>query len=239
MIPCTGGNVEITRVTTPQLKTLLDHYRRTTPAAHHQRFLIYLRQVAARYEAELLQLEPGITRARAALRLLDEEVDRSHVIPSTCREGCAHCCTLPVEVTADEAALLAEAVRDGCEIALDRLADQARREKHDPAWRSRTDPGNRCAFLRAEGTCSAYDRRPSACRKHLVISPPGACAQPGGEPQAISIPLGEVLVSVALSLPENSIASLARSVTLAMERNLQSDGERNRAEPIGDEPCQA
>src|SRR6185369_16712707 len=128
----------------------------------------------------------------------------------SCAKGCCGCCHYEIEVTTDEAALLADAVQAGCAVDRERLNVQAAREPRSPKWFEFWSPDNRCVFLDANGSCRIYDYRPASCRKHLVTTPPEACTTAGGSVTPIQMLLVEVLLSAALSIPGTSFASLSK-----------------------------
>jgi hypothetical protein len=81
-----------------------------------------------------------------------------------CARGCSHCCHGRVEVTAPEVFLLArflrrrpDAERDAhiarTAVSVQGMDRQARHQAKVP-----------CALLDGDGTCSAYEARPLACR---------------------------------------------------------------------------
>lgn len=116
-----------------------------------------------------------------------------------CRKGCAHCCRIRVDVTADEAELLAELVRAGAahpdpsRLALQR--DWATPE----AFVGRPRVEAECVFLGEDGACTVYEDRPSACRALLVASDPELCRDAGAGTRITAVlnPYLEVVVSAA------------------------------------------
>jgi hypothetical protein len=78
-------------------------------------------------------------------------------------------------------------------------------------------------FLGPTGTCTVYADRPASCRKLLVVSDPVECSTPEGAVQPITIPLAEVLLSTALSLPGASHLSLSKAVTLGLETAVSDE----------------
>lgn len=97
----------------------------------------------------------------------------------SCGKGCSHCCHGPVEIWPQEAALLAQFVRDaGLTPDLALLERQSRYTVG--TWREQAVADQACVFLGADGACSVYASRPNTCRKLLVMSDPTCCdAQQG------------------------------------------------------------
>jgi hypothetical protein len=148
--------------------------------------------------------------------MVDAELGRLQGVEPPCSPGCFACCCYEVEATRDEALLLASHVLAGHPVDAGRLAEQGRRERNSPLWLRPAAPDNRCVFLDAEGRCGVYDDRPSACRKLLVASPPEECGRPGGIPRPITIPLAELAISAALSLPGCGLSSLPTGLAQAL-----------------------
>ena len=204
------GPLDFLGAPTPALRALVAHYQRVLPATDFERLLAHLRERAQEYAAELGRLPPGAERARACHRLLDRALESSHRPVTSCGAGCSACCHLEVEVTSDEGALLAERVRNGQAVDRDHLGRQAARARQSSEWASLVAPQNRCVFLTRVDTCGIYPDRPSGCRKHLVSSPSARCGSPGGRLEPITVPLAELVTSVALALPQNSYGSLPK-----------------------------
>jgi Fe-S-cluster containining protein len=45
----------------------------------------------------------------------------------------------------------------------------------DNSYRKESDKNRSCVFLDDSGACKVYEHRPSACRRHFVISDPKLC----------------------------------------------------------------
>ena len=133
--------------------------------------------------------------------------------PATCREGCAACCRHPVPVSAPEAGRLGQEIqalpaqeraiverrfRAAAGVILE--SDILEKTRGDGGldrisewyWALKLD----CPLLEND-RCRLYDRRPLACREHLVTSPPAGCGQVNGPSVSLTPP-----VSVAECLPE-------------------------------------
>lgn len=94
--------------------------------------------------------------------------------PISCRKGCSACCYERVEVTVDEAELLAQTPG----IDWDAVKIRASKE-HEHL--SRAD--QKCVFLK-NNECSVYADRPVNCRKYFVTNDPKFCDMerfPGGK----------------------------------------------------------
>ncbi len=197
---------------TPTLVALVAQYQRTLPADELAAIVAHLRRLHATFDAALSRAPPGPLRAEAAHLLVTQAVAELHGATPTCARGCAACCHYEVEVTRDEAELLARVVADGLEIDRARLARQAARSRRGPTWSELAVEENRCVFLGREDECRVYPHRPAACRRLLVVSPAVECGRPGGTPRPITIPVAELVISAALSLPGNAYTSLPKGV---------------------------
>lgn len=142
---------------------------------------VWLRAV---YERNLAQCRAADTSdapalARKAHSAMDAQLQQdSAVLPEgrqiSCGKGCSHCCHGPVEIWPQEAALLAQFVRDaGLKPDLALLERQSGYSVD--TWREQAAADQLCVFLDANGTCSVYAARPNTCRKLLVMSDPACC----------------------------------------------------------------
>jgi Fe-S-cluster containining protein len=102
-----------------------------------------------------------------------EKTDPRYAV--ACRAGCWFCCTLPVAVTAFEAAMVRSAV-----LKLPEEEQQAiweRLQKHIAGQNQALADSNgqrlswrrRCPLLNDEGQCSVYEGRPLVCRSVLSL----------------------------------------------------------------------
>lgn len=92
-----------------------------------------------------------------------------------CREGCSYCCHYHVYVTAIEAFAIVEHVR-ATFTATDRLATIERLRRNVMTVKHMTVDEHihtnvACAFLSISGSCSIYNSRPLACRRHHSYEP--------------------------------------------------------------------
>jgi Fe-S-cluster containining protein len=110
---------------------------------------------------------PAVTRVYEHLRVIQEDPAAA---PTDCKDGCAHCCSLPVMITVPEADLLAEAIEQGPrrEELVRRLvgshAEIAGLSAEEIALR-----GVPCPLLdgsSGRGSCAVYEARPLACRTY-------------------------------------------------------------------------
>jgi hypothetical protein len=136
------------------------------------------------YERNLAQCRAADTADAQSLALeahaaMDAQLQQdSASIPEgkqiRCGKGCSHCCHGPVEIWPQEAALLAQFVRDaGLKPDLARLERQSHYTVE--TWREQAAADHACVFLDTEGACSVYAARPNTCRKLLVMSDPACC----------------------------------------------------------------
>jgi hypothetical protein len=121
----------------------------------------------------------GSALARKAHAAMDAQLQRDRAAAPVgkqirCGKGCSHCCHGPVEIWPQEAALLAQFVRDaGLRPDLARLERQSAHTVE--TWRRQVAADQACVLLDQDGACSVYDVRPNACRKLLVMSDPACC----------------------------------------------------------------
>jgi len=134
-----------------------------------------------------------------------------------CRRGCAACCHLHVSVTDAEAQLLLAGIEnEGLRVNWDKARRQASRRLAD--WGEQPLQERRCIFLAHDDSCSAYEYRPAACRKYLVMSDPRRCdtaRYPGGEVAVVAPVVGEVVHSAMLGAMK--AGSLPRMLLQAKE----------------------
>lgn len=201
---------------TPQLRAAVAQQQRNLSPADFADLLAGIRGLFVKYYAKLAEFSPGAARARAVHQLIDREMKAADGLPLTCGKGCSGCCSYEVEVTSDDAALLAEVVRSGVAIDRARLAVQAARERKSPEWRQFGRPENRCVFLGADHACGIYEARPSICRKHIVTSPASACVTEGAPVAPVQVLLAEIVLSAALSQPGVEFSSLSKLLTAAL-----------------------
>ena len=160
-------------------------------------------------EARVIQaLPPGAGRARAVHQRVEAATApflalRPEALAAVqCRRGCSHCCRIRVDVTADEAALLSERIRAGtahpdpARLAIQRTWAAPADFLGKP--RAEAD----CVFLGADGACTVYEDRPSACRALLVASAPELCRDAQGATQVLAVinPYLELVASAALTV---------------------------------------
>jgi Fe-S-cluster containining protein len=188
----------------PVLTKALDFFLASLEAGAQTRVVeAVLRQAEA-----LRALPTGPDRARAVHRQVDDAVGpfaalRPEAMAAVrCRRGCAHCCRIRVDVTADEADLLAELVRAG-RAHPDRARLDLQRDWSTPeAFHGRPRAEADCVFLGEDGACTVYEDRPSACRALLVASDPVFCREADQATRVLAIinPHLELVVSAARTL---------------------------------------
>jgi hypothetical protein len=204
--------LEFAPFATTGLRIFVIHNRDILSGAAFQSLLAEIRTAYDAHMRALLAAPPGAGRARVFHQRMDAEMESASQWKPSCRKGCSGCCHCEVEVTMDEADLLAEAVRDGLEVDRTRLSRQAARPRKSPEWVVPLSPESRCVFLGDDGACRVYERRPSACRKLLVVSPPVACVTIGAQTSPIQVPRAEILLSAALAIAGSGITSIAKAL---------------------------
>ncbi len=193
-----------------QLRNLIETYKATLPNDQFERVSSEIDQLILHYIQHLRPITPGSQRAKESAALIDLENDRASHIKTSCQKGCASCCNLEIEITAEDAELLAQAViENNIPFDKERLIEQASRKRLDPLWERRVHSENRCVLLNAENACSVYESRPMVCRKHAVVSPADDCMRPGGEPLPRTIPINEIIISANLNITSGDHGSFA------------------------------
>lgn len=203
-------------VATPQLRDLVARQQATLPSEEFSAFILTIRSVFEKYSARLRESEAGVARGTALHKIMDQATKTAAHIKVSCCKGCSGCCHYEVEITNDEAAVLALIVRRGLAIDASRLSNQAARERRAPAWSDVLHPSNRCVFLGEDDACRVYENRPSVCRRALVTSPAEACSRPGQPVVPVEILLAELLMSAALSLEGSSFGSLSKMLLASL-----------------------
>lgn len=159
----------------------------------------------ARFRAAAAQ-DP-LTLARAAHDEMDALLERDRrdypgAEAIRCSRGCSHCCHGPVEIWAQEAALLVEQLRvAGLALDVGRLERQSRYSVD--TWREQPAADQACVFLGDDGACTVYELRPNTCRKLMVTSDPLHCDIGRGEYERIERRFSweaEMLESAALEV---------------------------------------
>jgi hypothetical protein len=161
--------------------------------------------------------------ARKAHAAMDAQLQQDRLsIPGgneiRCGKGCSHCCHGPVEIWPQEAALLAQFVRDaGLTPDLALLERQSRYTVE--TWREQAVADQACVFLGADGACSVYASRPNTCRKLLVMSDPACCdAQQGRMDQIDRWFSWEAEMMEVAALEVFGMALLPRAVLQALQQ---------------------
>lgn len=161
-----------------------------------------------KFQAALQRLPKGKTRAKEVHRLVDsylKEVDQSQI---RCKRGCSACCNMLVEVASSEADLLADRVKNGVKIDLEKIKKRALDKNRDPlSWWRQPEEQKRCIFLSDKNECRVYANRPLTCRKYYVASDPTDCAkvsQTGSiEVAILTQNMAEIVTSAFLDLERN------------------------------------
>ncbi|MDP1672101.1 MAG: YkgJ family cysteine cluster protein [Burkholderiales bacterium] len=159
-------------------------------AARRLRQIAYLRGL---YEGHVRRFRAAAAEeprslARAAHAEMDALLEDNRRLPGfeavSCRRGCSHCCNGPVEIRAQEAALLVDHQRAaGLPLDIERLERQSCHSVE--SWREQPAVDQACVFLDANGACAVYEVRPNTCRKLLVTSDPRHCDIGRGEYERI------------------------------------------------------
>lgn len=140
-----------------------------------------------------------------------------------CRPGCAHCCSLRVEVTDPEALQMAERVRQLPQAEQAALVLRLQRQARH--WRgAETQPAQRlpCALL-VDQHCSIYAQRPSACRKAHSLS--AAACETGAAviPQSLDrvVRCEALIAGTRQAYQNNNLPAASHELAAAVQAALQ------------------
>ena len=195
---------------TPRLRSMINEQRAALAPGDYTQFIATIRSLFEKYTSKLLEFEAGVPRAKAMHEMMEQAMKTAAHIRVSCCKGCSGCCHYEVELTYDEAVLLAAIVQGGLTIDRSRLKQQSLRERRSPEWNTVPGEANRCVFLGPDGACKIYDERPSACRRLIVTSPPENCSMPGQPVEPVNITLAEILISASLSIKGTTYASISK-----------------------------
>ena len=198
---------------TRSLNRMILQWEKRMSAAKFSEMMQTVSHLFFQTQEQLLATPEGDVRARKLHQLIETAIESVSHIQVSCVKACSACCHFEVEVTSDEASLLSKLVRDGHLINRELLAQQASRAPQDLAWQKGVIPENRCVFLSSEDICGVYAERPSACRRHSVVTPARLCSDVTAEPVSRNIPIAEIVLSAAMSLPESRTGTLSQMLT--------------------------
>lgn len=216
---------------TPHLKAILSQYKETLSAEEYFSFEQEVDRLLKHYSDLLSALPPGAPRGRKVHELINEQEELSSHIKTSCQKGCGACCHLEVEITRDDAVVLADSLAvglaDGLPIDTSKLYQLSLRSRLDAAWSKGFVEANRCVFLGADNACRNYHSRPSVCRKHSVISAVEECEKIGGQPVPKLMPMAEIIMSAAVSQPNNDFGSLSKMLQNVLDERAEKSAAEN------------
>lgn len=204
-------------IMTPHLKSILAQYKDILSSDELLSFKNEVDRLLNHYLVILSEFPAGVERGKKVHALIEEQEQLSSHIKTSCQRGCGACCHLEVEITLDDAMVLAKSLEDGVDIDRAQLRSLSVRERLDSAWTRGVVISNRCVFLGADSACRNYENRPTVCRKHSVISPAIECEKVGGQPVPKLIPMAEIIMSAAINLPDNQYGSLAKMLQKVLD----------------------
>jgi Fe-S-cluster containining protein len=214
---------------TRQLQSLLANYQSTLSEEHYQSFAQEVDRLVNHYLEILGNYKAGAERAQATQALVEKQNLLNSHIKTSCQKGCGACCHLEVEITEDDADLLARSIlRQNLPYDKDRLQEQSQRVRLDEKWAQGVMTANRCVMLGEDNACSNYGDRPTICRKHSVTSPAELCGEVGANPVPLVVPMNEIILSAALNLSGNSFGSLPKMLAAALKRLQEQQVETIR-----------
>lgn len=203
---------------TPQFKFRLQSLRRQMDLNSFDLFVRETLGVFRSLIVDLARVNKGPERARRVNALIDAEFRASPPTGISCAAGCGACCkSFPKQITDDEADLLALLVNTGS-VAIN--TTELERQVQTIEAEGFAATGLPCLFLDADSRCQIYADRPSVCRKYHVTSPASQCAaSDGGVVPRIDL-MPELIVSAAMSMPDNGIGMMPLQIAKRLKRGV-------------------
>lgn len=135
-----------------------------------------------------LSLNEGLRKLRRLYEKLDNALKPIQKVTS-CKQGCNHCCYLPILSTELENELIKEYMKDNYSAnELTEFKNKINENKDtfsqlvningkfsDENYKLYSASNIRCSFLDNNNNCMIYEVRPYVCRKYLVFNDPAVC----------------------------------------------------------------
>lgn len=193
---------------TNRLRMTVERWDKEKPAQIAVALKNKLTAIIVHWKQQFDALPAGADRARMANKVADQYMTdslksaREAGMNVSCKRGCSSCCHQLVEVTPDEADLLAERVSDGVKLNLERLKRQSEFAGDAGEWFLQPAADSRCIFLDERNDCRVYRDRPLACRTYFVATPAEHCSpnMPGHKVGIITSERVEAFVSAMKNL---------------------------------------
>lgn len=212
---------------TPQFKFKLMSVKRQLKMNEFDLFIRETLTVFRSLLIELGQTPKGPSRAKAVYQMLDKEYQASPPLGISCSKECAACCkSFPKHITDDEADLLTSLIESKA-VEFDQVALMTQindLSSNDPQIRSQGERSP-CLFLDHQNNCRIYENRPSICRKYHVVSPKEFCSMEGEAVTPRIDLMPEMIVSAAISLPDNGIDLMPNQLYKRLNRENKFDSE--------------
>lgn len=145
---------------------------------------------------------------------------------ASCKKGCAACCRQHTGCTPLEAILMARAIHLHPRAAelWHRVEAQAELVRAHPDCQARFNARVACPLLEPDGTCAAYEARPTSCRQLAVHGDPAACAPPALQTLRMDLEVAGLFQLVRLQEFERTAqARLQGGGAMALELTLALD----------------
>ncbi len=207
---------------TRSLKNLILDYQQNLPKEKFKDLLKFVANIIENTKENLEKIPDSRARAEIFHQWVDAEVERASHTPVSCKKGCATCCHYEVEITNEEALLLADLVQQGHKIDSKRLRAQAGKSRQDSTWKQGAFIENRCVFLGDDMSCSIYLSRPTTCRRMAVTTPAEHCADFSKTPTARELPQVDIMLSAMMSNKKTKYGNLAKMLSAELEQRAQN-----------------
>jgi Fe-S-cluster containining protein len=121
----------------------------------------------------------------------------------SCKKGCAYCCSINVDISAEEAILLINYCEKN-KIEIDWQKLEIQKEYNHTNYLSLDKESRKCVFLSNDNICKVYKYRPISCRKYASLDKPKKCDSNDGDRKIkrFASPTAEIIACAVMTATE-------------------------------------
>jgi len=140
------------------------------------------------------------------MKLVDQHIKNTPVPIGekiSCKKGCAYCCSINIDISAQEAILLIDYCKEN-KIEIDWQKLEIQKEYNHTNYLSLDKESRKCVFLSDDNTCKVYKYRPISCRKYISLDKPEKCNLENGKQKLKRFvsPTAEIIASAVMNVTE-------------------------------------